>query len=154
MISRFNSSDEATPGISPGMSFVFLYFCLIISDKTPFLFEKLVRPWMIPYNKIYECRSSVTGSMTIRWFLAIGSINVPLYLYKIVRSSIDILLNIVFEKTDSDERNHTKQFRQSVAVNQNVKIGTGLLRDWIPSWPTLDPDTGQRKALSATEKSD
>lgn len=56
----------------------------------------------------------------------------PLYLYKIVRPSIDILLNIVFEKTDSDERNHTKQFRQSVAVNQNVKIGPGYFAIGFP----------------------
>lgn len=70
--------------------------------------------------------------MTIRRSLAARSIEIPLYLYKIVRSPIDILLNIVFEKTDSDERNHTKQFRQSVAVNQNVKIGPGYFAIGFP----------------------
>lgn len=43
-----------------------------------------------------------------------------------------VLLNIVFEKTDSDERNHTKQFRQSVAINQNVKIGPGYFAIGFP----------------------
>lgn len=73
--------------------------------------------------------------MPICRFLTARSINIwfiSLYLYKIVRSPIDILLNIVFEKTDSDERNHTKQFRQSVAVNQNVKIGPGYFAIGFP----------------------
>lgn len=69
--------------------------------------------------------SIIKHAIPIPRFLTGRSINIPFHLYKIVRLPIDILLNIVFEKTDSDERNHTKQFRQSVAINQNVKIGPG-----------------------------
>lgn len=52
---------------------------------------------------------------------------------------IDILLNAVFEKTDSDERNHTKQFRRSVAVNQNVKIEPGYFAIGFPRGRLLIP---------------
>jgi len=72
--------------------------------------------------------------------------------------AIDVLLNVVFEKTDSDERKN--QIRSNFdgrrwPTIKMLKLKRLLLRDWILSrWPALDPDTGQRKALSATEKSD